>query len=1013
MILLAHWASAQKDLPLYFKHLTPHEGLSQTIVNNIMQDQFGFMWFTTYDGVSRFDGVACKSNVEIAPGAEGLTRAKGIVEDQNGNIWIGQVDCIFRFNYVQNQFVKLVPKGETNSGWKKHMEMFEPVYATESHLLVKTQINTFIIIDLQSHEVVHFFQLNLGLPDSLQWPVEYNDLAKRVYAIAHIYEKDYLFIPEHGAEVRVPWQMFELTPTKSIAAIDAIFVSADTAVYFVDLSNEIWSYNVQKHKLRAVHKPILTWINHLQIDSQGVLWVSASSGLLKLDAKTGALLSHYTQEPQNPESLPGQNCLHSFVSKEGIIWTSVWGRGVSYASLEDDGFNHYLTDNESLKFGIDNFVRGIVQWPDGRFYCNTNAGGILELDESLGFAKQVFDTKSTFIFADSEAKHIYFGDSILYRYNPSTHAIQSITQTPENIAKYPHSKHFRHMASKKNGEALIGSIMGVWKVDKNFREIRDIPGLNESTLYETLFTYEDKHENIYKYSYHGGLEYFSKKTDAYEITYKFPERFVTYQIYEEHDTLVWIGTSVGLIRFNPVKKRITAQFTSKDGLPNNTIYAMAPDSMGRLWLSTNRGIASINKKDGFIRQYHDNRGAGSIEYNARVVITARDGRIIFGGTRGLTAIEPGRIAPQTILPELHFSSIQTDQLINPYPFNLNQSNLLEIPSGINTIEIGIAAMDLMNPRAHQIKYRLLGVDEEWVIRSNPAQARYTKLPPGTYTFAAIAINGDRFQSEQPKLLNIEIAAFWWQEWWFKVLVITVAISLIIALVSYYTTYKLREKQWSMEKEKSIINERERITADLHDDMGASLSSMHIFSELATQSWESQPTMSREMIHKIKQQSSELMSRMNDIVWSLKTPNGQSHSFVDRLKNCSADLLSAKEIQIDFKHDEDIEGSLNNPILRKNMLLIAKEAFNNIAKHSGASAAEVEIREDASRIVLRISDNGSGLPETDTSQGNGLDNMALRCQQMGGKFEIYNTPGSGLTIICIVPMAKISYLASGK
>ena len=202
-----------------------------------------------------------------------------------------------------------------------------------------------------------------------------------------------------------------------------------------------------------------------------------------------------------------------------------------------------------------------------------------------------------------------------------------------------------------------------------------------------------------------------------------------------------------------------------------------------------------------------------------------------------------------------------------------------------------------------------------------------------------------------------------------------------------------------QKQLKEIDIRNKISQDLHDDIGATLSSIKIYGELAHSVLENKPDQSKNMISKITEQSNDLMRRMGDVIWSMKPAEEAKNTFTARVKNYSSELLAPKDIACTINIDETLCNEIHNPITRKNLLLIIKEALNNIAKYSGATQAGISFREDKSGYVLSIFDNGKGIKAEPDTHGNGLVNMKQRCEQLGGNWMIESAAGKGVTIIC--------------
>ncbi len=230
---------------------------------------------------------------------------------------------------------------------------------------------------------------------------------------------------------------------------------------------------------------------------------------------------------------------------------------------------------------------------------------------------------------------------------------------------------------------------------------------------------------------------------------------------------------------------------------------------------------------------------------------------------------------------------------------------------------------------------------------------------------------------------------------------------IMGLVFMFVTNRMQLKR-KLDKQLAITTERERIIADLHDDVGATLSSIHIYSELAGNIIETKKVESKELMNKISLQGKALSSRMSDIIWSLKPVEEGKYSIINRVKNYSQELLAGQGINTIFDIEEELDNSIENPRVRKNILLVIKEAMNNIAKYSKATTASISLRRVDQSVLLIIADDGIGYDQTVTTEGNGLQNMLQRSQQIKGACTISSAVGKGTTVKCIYPIAIIRH-----
>ncbi|MFT3908961.1 MAG: histidine kinase [Ferruginibacter sp.] len=237
---------------------------------------------------------------------------------------------------------------------------------------------------------------------------------------------------------------------------------------------------------------------------------------------------------------------------------------------------------------------------------------------------------------------------------------------------------------------------------------------------------------------------------------------------------------------------------------------------------------------------------------------------------------------------------------------------------------------------------------------------------------------------------------------------TLIIAIILLLLLGALVFNRVQLRKKIEQQQAITRERDRIITDLHDDIGATLSSMNIYGDLAANTWESHPQESKKMVNKISGTSKELMGRMGDIIWSMKPADEEKYTLESRLKNYSNELLSPKNIVCEFDIDEKLAASITNPEARKNILLIVKEAINNIAKYSEASKAIVSLKQESNNAILVISDNGKGYEAGLVKQGNGLLNMQQRSKQLNADCTTITRPGEGVIITCIFPIAIFSH-----
>jgi signal transduction histidine kinase len=202
----------------------------------------------------------------------------------------------------------------------------------------------------------------------------------------------------------------------------------------------------------------------------------------------------------------------------------------------------------------------------------------------------------------------------------------------------------------------------------------------------------------------------------------------------------------------------------------------------------------------------------------------------------------------------------------------------------------------------------------------------------------------------------------------------------------YRNYHNRQKL-------KLLTLRNKIASDLHDDVGSTLSSISIFSQMAqAQSKETIP-----MLETIGESSRKMLDAMADIVWTIKPENDQFEKIIMRMRNFAYELLGAKRIDFEFVTDEEVAKINLSMEVRKNLYLIFKEATNNMVKYAQANKAMFAIKGEKNNLTMMIRDNGKGFDVNKPSQGNGLKNMIRRAEEIGAKLVIDSFPGNGTTI----------------
>jgi signal transduction histidine kinase len=216
-------------------------------------------------------------------------------------------------------------------------------------------------------------------------------------------------------------------------------------------------------------------------------------------------------------------------------------------------------------------------------------------------------------------------------------------------------------------------------------------------------------------------------------------------------------------------------------------------------------------------------------------------------------------------------------------------------------------------------------------------------------------------------------------------------------------------QLEVQRQSELNQQREMISADLHDDLGASLSSIHLNASMVQKTLHYDIVNAESALKNVVRDLKLVIENMGDIIWAINPDKKAHKSISGQLKDFYFDLMDGYGIQCNYNIDQTLEAQITNIDARKNLLLIAKEAINNILKHAEATRIDVFFNEQNKMVLLEIQDNGIGMKETEkTFSGNGLQNMKNRTEKINGEFKIKSELGIGTTISCLVPLTNISY-----
>ena len=296
-----------------------------------------------------------------------------------------------------------------------------------------------------------------------------------------------------------------------------------------------------------------------------------------------------------------------------------------------------------------------------------------------------------------------------------------------------------------------------------------------------------------------------------------------------------------------------------------------------------------------------------------------------------------------------------------------------------------------------------GFEDDWIYGGTRREVRYTHLDPGEYVFRLKASNNDGVWNEQPLSVRINIVPPFWKTSWFIGGSFLAALALIAGSARYIFVRKLRRTVGRLEQEQALQRERARISKDMHDDVGASLTRISLLSEVAKREVAS-PERVQSSIEKISDLAREVVTNLDEIVWAVNPKNDTLDSLASYITEYASMFFESAPVHCRFDVPEKIPSHHLTAEIRYNIFNAAKEALTNILKHSRATEVHLAFRLQNSSFELLIEDNGAGFsPDKVPRFSNGLTNMRQRMTDINGTLSLSSKPGEGTTVKFHLPL----------
>jgi signal transduction histidine kinase/ligand-binding sensor domain-containing protein len=1008
-----------------FAQLHSEQGQLQDEVNHIVQDDQGFLWFGTSDGIRRYDGYEFRDYRHDSRDPNSISGATiyALYKDRAGRLWVGSDAFLDMFDPATEKFTHF--SGPGTAGIEG---LVLDIREDRKGLLWISSYHGLYRMDPTSGHVVHY-RHEPNDPSSLSSNIVKSTFEEKEQTFWVVTEEGLdIFDRDSGKVTRHISLMNGVEPLRMSLFQDhagvlwAIFSSKNGLAMVDRATNRVTQYSFNDGSGQN------TGVDSICEDMDGTLWLgTGSSGLLRLD-RGRRQFSRYRNNPRDPESFGAGIVLGLLEDREGSIWAGTRD-GVSRFDRKPSPFQIYqpqigssISKDVELSPSVFEDSHGVL-WIGAQAVHNRierKAERFSFFGDEGSYGKLLGSAVRS--IAEDRSGFLWFGTFAgLNRVDPRTRSVKAYHHNPTNPESLSDDNVLSLFADHK-GVLWVGTQDGLDAFDpvtERFRVYRASgDGLNQ---YQVIA--EDSHGLLWLGTASTGLQRLDPSTGQFTIYRNHPgsggslSNDQVNAICIDASGILWIGTQNGLNRFDPVTQSFRTYY-EQDGLPDNRVTGIREDNRGNLWLGTRGGLSRFDPRAKTFAYYSASDGVvrGNI-YGPNAGWKGSGGEMFFDSTAGVIAFFPEKVVDNSYVAPVVLTDFRLfGRLLHvggdsPLKQSINSTDSLSLSAAQNMFSVEFSVLSYVSPEQNRYRYRLDELETEWNETSSAHRlVTYTTLPPGDYVFRVQGANNRGLWNEKGVALRLHILPPWWSTWWFRSIVAASFLSLLWC--AYYLRIRginRRQAQISALNERLMRvqeEERIRIAGELHDGILQQLTSLSL--ELAT------ATIPLPADSQAKAEVRDVEKRLIDVGAEIRQLSHKLHPAVLQEKGLPTALSfyceefsEIRGIPILCKADEDVDEL--SPGAALCLYRIAQEALGNVAKHANAKQVQVRLSRSNGTVCLSVSDDGVGsnLDGSGKSGGLGLINMRERVRQLKGTFTFESVPGRGTKLKAEVPFRPAS------
>jgi ligand-binding sensor domain-containing protein/signal transduction histidine kinase/DNA-binding response OmpR family regulator len=1043
-----------KDLK--FKHLSLEDGMSQSSILCVLQDQKGFMWFGTRDGLDKFDGYNFTTYRHKSNNKNSLSNSsiKSLFEDVNGNLWVGTLNGLNLFDPEAEIFENFLPTDNEFSISNKEIRSI--IKADEDHLWIGTN-NGLEKLNITTKRFTHY-KHKKNNSNSLS--------SNQIRALLQT-DEDHLWIYTTKSidlynlkKKQFKHYKYPKTVLKSpvLNYVPTIYKDRNANLW-LGFKNGLAIFNKEKDafelfQLQNKKKQSITdEVRSIHENQDGNLWVGTYNGLYIIN-KTKTEISHIIHNENIATSLSQNSIYKIFEDQKKDIWIGTYSGGVNYYDRNYNAFKVISSGIHNTKLNY-KVTSSIVEDENQNLWIGTEGGGLNFLNTTTGhFSYFTHDknaingltTNNIKAVIHTKKGNLWIGthEGGLLFFNPK--------KNPVKFKKYLHTYKDINTISHNRIISLFEDVdSNIWVGTSggglNFLDINsdriirleNVKNVVGGVIY-SIIQATNKNQ-----LYIGGskglavIDIKSKKVSPIIFRKKNVENYTeipVLSLYKDQRGNLWVGTEGDGLYCYDLKEKTSVKYGVAQGFPNEVIYGIVEDDYNTLWISTNKGLVRLSLVSKKVKVFDFSDGLQANEFNFNSYLKRKNGDLVFGGVNGINMFDPQNIKLNTFIPPISISSILVNNKLYPIKENISLTHKQ------NVFSFNFVALNYSQSEKNQFAYKLVGFDENWNYIGTKKTVTYTNLDAGKYVFKVKASNNDSVWNEDPETQTITILPAPWKSPWAYFIYIVFSIAILLAIRKYsllriYEKNELKQERIEKERIEEVNRMKLQLFTNISHDFRTPLTLIIGPLGRLIKAGKGDDFVKRQLSI-MHNNSNVLLELINQFLDFRKNETGKLKiraskndlvSFLIDIKLSFNDLAAQRNIFFKFNYTEEETIAWFDVVnFRKVIYNLLSNAFKNTqdgGKIIISLVTKMKENDKEKQIVLKIKDNGQGISKDqiefiferyfqlenshiDSGTGIGLALTKSIVELHRGTIEAKSKEGEGTTFIIKIQLGKAHF-----